>query len=441
MSSLDAQSAGTHKSGELTFRHIYTEVSRGVVGVAVSVLVFLVVVNGAHFDPYWGLIVAYVVACGISFVWFRNWRSASLWPLVPLAVMAPFSIPAYQISPIMLLAIVALGTNILTGYAGQISVAQGSLVGVGAYTTGLLMVNEGWSFWLTIPIAAITAGLVGLVVAIPSARLSGVYQVMTSLALAVSFPALVVYFNSLTNGNIGVTVSVTPTEPGWMTHIVTMSQDQYLYLIGLLLLAIMLFIAWNIVRRYPGRAMRAIRDHDIVANVVGVNVARYKILSFVVASMFAGVAGSLYAVTVGIVSPDGFGLFYSIQFLVMIVVGGLGTLSGSILGAVFLWELSSRVQQVSIPGSSVTLSDQVIFGLVLILALIFVRSGLISVLKSLSEVLEKALNRVWPRSAKIDERSNAEMMESTDLALAQLTDGPIEDTTPSTLEERPRTGS
>jgi len=379
-----------------TSRTVSKEAPKAVLGVGIFIAVFLGTVNVIGVNAYWGTIIAYVIPTALSYVIFRDWQSASLWPLVPLALMAPFSIPAYQISPILLFSIVALGTNILTGYAGQISIAQGTLVGVGAYTTGLLMVNEGWSFWLTVPIAAITAGLVGLVIAIPSARLSGVYQVMTTLALAVSFPPLAIFFNDLTGGNLGVTVSHTPTEPAWMTHIVTMSSDQFIYMIGLLLLVIMLFFAWNIVRRYPGRAMRAIRDNDIVASVVGVNVGRYKIMSFVIASIFAGVGGSLYAISIGVVAPDGFGLFYSIEFLVMIVVGGLGTLSGSILGAAFLWELSSRVQQVAIPGSTVTLSDQVIYGLVLIVALIFVRSGLISIVKKISTLATAALDHNLP---------------------------------------------
>jgi branched-chain amino acid transport system permease protein len=374
--------------------------SRPLLGMGLFILVFLGTVNALRVDAYWGVVIAYCVAAAAGYVVFRDWRTTALWPLIPLVLMAPFSIPAYAIAPILLFSIVALGTNLLTGYTGQISIAQGTSVGIGAYATGLLMVNEHWNFWYTVPVAVIVSGLLGLVIAIPAARLSGVYQVMTSLAVAVSFAPLAVFFNDLTNGNLGVNVILTPNEPGWLSHIVTMSSTQFQYMIGVVLLAALLFIAWNVVRRYPGRALRAVRDHDIVASVVGVNVARYKVLSFVIAGMFAGAAGALYAITIGVISPTGFDLFYSIEFIVIIVVGGQGTLSGGIIGSIFFWELTSRVQQVTIPGSNVELSDQVIYGVILIVALIFLRGGLVSLVTKLANAFATLVDRLLPRATK-----------------------------------------
>lgn len=379
-------------------------------GVICGAACFIVAFNIVRLTAVPTMIVSYAVSASLSYWLAREWAPAVLWPSLTLVPLAIFAFPPYQLLPIPFLAIAALGTNIVTGYAGQISVAQGTFIGIGAYATALLMVRQGWPFFATIPVAAVAAGVAGLIIAVPSARLSGVYQVMTTLALAVGFPDLVIKFQGFTGGNTGINLVSTPSEPGWLKHLVTLSAGQYQYLLSVILLGIVLFVAWNLIRRYPGRAMRALRDNDVAAAVVGVNVARYKVFSFAVSAAFGGIAGSLYAITTGVVVPGSFGLFYSIQFLVMVVVGGLSTLSGGILGAVFLWELTQRVGQVTIDSSGVTISDQVIYGIVLILALIFVRQGITSLLRDLGSLLDRLIERIGRRPGPNAVRSSPSLV-------------------------------
>jgi branched-chain amino acid transport system permease protein len=326
------------------------------------------------------LAVAFFVAAALGFWLCGRWLYAAGGAVLPLLVYAPFYFPAFQMNQILSLGLIAIGLYVLTGLAGQISVAHGSFVGIGAYVTAILMTNHGWNFWATAPLAALAGALLGMLIAIPSARLAGIYQVMTTLALATSFPILIKHYSGFTGGVMGISVE-TRTAPSWVSSIRSLSTDQYGYFTVLVLAVICVALTIRITRGHPGRAMRAMRDNEIAARASGVNIARTKLLAFVLSGFFAGLGGATYAVTVGIVSPDSFGLFYSIQFLVIIVVGGLRSIAGCFLGAAFIWELGLKTGEITVPGIHFTITNEVVYGVILIVVLVLMPLGIFGLLQ------------------------------------------------------------
>jgi branched-chain amino acid transport system permease protein len=332
-----------------------------------------------HLNLFLSVAVAYLLGtlAGVSVL--RDWHLAGMWPAAPVAILAPFYFPAYDMGQIVLLALIAIGMNILTGFAGQISIAHGTFVGVGAYATALLEYHYHWPFLATVVVAVVVSGLLGLVIAIPSARLAGIYQVMTTLALAVAFPILLAYWSDYTGGTQGMTVSRL-AEPPVLAKVVPLTGDQYIYFITLVTLLLGLYGARNLLSGHLGRAFRAMRDNPIVAQTMGIHLTSTKLIAFVVSAVWAGLGGSLYAVSLGVLSPSSFGLFFSIQFLVIIVVGGLGSLPGTVVGSALIWELGLKVSKVTVPLLHFDLASQVIYGLILIVILILMPNGVLGML-------------------------------------------------------------
>jgi branched-chain amino acid transport system permease protein len=351
----------------------------GAIALAVLMPSVSIVINSAVA----ALAIAYVLASAIAYRVGRNWPWAVQGPLIVLALILPYYFTAYDMTQLLLLGLVAIGMNLITGFAGQTSMAQGVFVGVGAYSTAILMVHYGWNFWATIPVSVLASALVALLIAIPSARLAGIYQVMTTLALAVSFPILAQYFKGLTGGSGGISVP-TAVPPHWLTSIHALTSERYGYFIVLLFSLVAILVVGRIVRGHPGRAMRAMRDNEVSARMAGINLAQIKVTAFVVSGACAGLGGCAYAATIGVVAPDAFPIFYSIQFLVIIVVGGLGSISGSFLGAAIIWELGLKAGQVTLPFDHYVVSAEVVYGVVLIVILIFMPHGVMGLLQRLA---------------------------------------------------------
>ncbi len=249
-------------------------------------------------------------------------------------VVAPLALGEYYISllDLILIAVVgALGLNILVGYTGQISIGHGAFMSVGAYTAANLVVHLHAPFWVTIPAGGLMAALIGAVVGIPSLRIKGIYLAIATLAAQLIIEWTINHVPAI-SGGIGASIQV-PRPSLFGTQLKTQTQ-LYLFLMFFVVLAIV--GTSNLIRSRIGRAFIAIRDQDIAAEIIGIDIFRYKLWAFAISSFYAGVTGVLYTYYLGIANYEQFQLNVSIDYLAMIIIGGLGSVLGSILGAIFV---------------------------------------------------------------------------------------------------------
>jgi len=231
---------------------------------------------------------------------------------------------------IFIAVIAAMGLNILTGFTGQISLGNAAFLAVGAYSTAFLAGRMGLPFPLVIPAAGLSTALVGMIFGVPSLRLKGLYLAVATLAAHFVIEFTLSHWESVTGGVNGISIPAAKLGP------LVLSGDRKLFWLALGLTALLLWFAKNLFRTKVGKAFVAIRDQDISAEVMGVNVFKYKLLSFGVSSFYVGVAGSLLAYQARIISPENFPISLAIDQLGMIIIGGLGSVLGSIFGAVFV---------------------------------------------------------------------------------------------------------
>lgn len=238
-----------------------------------------------------------------------------------------------QLTQVMIFAIAIVGLNIATGYTGLVSVGHSAFFGLGAYTTGILIVNYGWFPLQTIPVALVVCFIAGLIVGLPSIRIRGLYLAIVTLAFGVAFPEIINRFQSLTGGAFGLTIRMRQlAPPGWTGYGVN-EEGKWLYWLSLVVLIVVMVVAHNLVRNRWGLALMATRDHEIAASSCGVNVAVVKTVAFGVSGALAGVGGSLFAMYLGsLVANDSFTLLLAISLLTGLVIGGEGTRFGPILG-------------------------------------------------------------------------------------------------------------
>jgi branched-chain amino acid transport system permease protein len=261
-------------------------------------------------------------------------RVALVCALAVVAVAIPFLFGPYRVGQFTLVlayAIAVLGLNMLVGYNGQISLGHGAFFALGAYTAALLIEKASVPYLLTLPAAALVCFAAGWVFGVPALRLRGLYLALVTLALAVATPQLIKRFDDLTEGTQGLTVAQ-PESPSWLP----LEDDQFLYLLFLVVAALMFLAAWSLMRGAAGRAIKAVRDGEIAASTLGVNLATTKTRVFAISAAYAGVGGALYVMAIGFVAPEAFTLTISFAFLAAIVVGGLATISGALFGALFI---------------------------------------------------------------------------------------------------------
>jgi len=275
----------------------------------------------------------------------RAWRAGGLAAVLAVACVLPFVLTGFlvfQFTLVLVYAIALLGLNMLTGYNGQISLGHGAFFALGAYTTAIMIdrwhVPYGW----TIPAAGVLCLVVGFLFGIPALRLEGLYLALATFALALAVPQILKYFDDWTGGSQGIVLS--KPKPPWGLPI---SADQWLYFLSLAVTIVLFTLAWNLLRGRTGRAIMAIRDNPIAAEAMGINNPLYKSLTFGVSACYTGIAGALSALAIAFVAPDTFNIFLSITFLVGIVIGGLGSISGAIFGAVFTQFVPNYAQDIS----------------------------------------------------------------------------------------------
>jgi len=279
----------------------------------------------------------------------------------------------YQVGEIASYVVVLAGLSLLTGANGQFSLGHGGFMAVGAYTLGLFITHTGTNFVLELLAAAGVAAAAGVVIGLPATRLKGPYLAGMTLLFALAIPGIADKWSNIFGGDQGLTVSA-PTAPG------SLDQEQWLAWIQIFCALIVLILLANLLWSRYGRSFRAVRDDEIAASLVGIHVARTKVLAFAVSAGCAGLGGALYSLSTGVVNTGQFPLTLSIQLLAAMVLGGTGTLIGMIWGGILLvylpqWSTSLSSDFNLGSGANAYLAT-IIFGLVLIVAMLAAPNGI-----------------------------------------------------------------
>src|SRR5499433_3057297 len=304
-------------------------------------------------------------------------------------VIVPLALGEYYVSilDLILIAIVgALGLNILVGYTGQISIGHGAFMSVGAYTAANLVVHLGAPFWVTIPAGGLMAALIGAVVGIPSLRIKGIYLAIATLAAQLIIEWTINHVPAISGG---VQASIQVPRPS-LFGVQLKSQTQlYMFLMAFAVLAIV--GTANLVRSRIGRAFIAVRDQDIAAEIIGISTFRYKLLAFAISSFYAGVTGVLYTYYLGIANYEQFQITVSIDYLAMVIIGGLGSVLGSVLGAIFVTLLPIGIRYAMEAFGGIFFAPQTVLNLIPNLRLMMFGALIIFFLI----VEPEGLNRLW----------------------------------------------
>jgi branched-chain amino acid transport system permease protein len=276
-----------------------------------------------------------------------------------------------EVAYALIFAVAILGLNILTGFSGQISLGHGAFMAIGAFTTAIGMKTLHMPYLATIPLAAIICAALGWIIGMATGRLEGIYLGLATFALGVATPDLLKKQTDLTGGVKGLSL------PPVTSPFSALTDDQFFYLLCLVIAAIMFWLAANVLGDRTGRAWRAVRDGDLAAAAFGVNVGYYKTLAFALSAALAGIAGSLYGLATAFVSTDAFPFQLSIGLLVGAVVGGIGTIAGALIGGLLTEFLPIYAQQLLLPVSK-DLADAApgaVQGLLLLIVLGVARGG------------------------------------------------------------------
>ena len=294
----------------------------------------------------------------------------------------------FRFTNIVVYALALIGVNLLVGYNGQISLGHGAFYAVGAYATALLIVHAGVAHWVAVPVAGIVCLGVGFLFSLPLLKLQRVHLAMATFALGAALPSLAKWkgIDRWTGGTQGLGID----EPG-VPFGLPLRFDQWIFLLALLFAALSFWLTKNLLRGRVGRAAIAIRDHPIAALSMGIHSVFYKAVIFGLSAMLVGMAGGLTALSMRYVAPGMFGLFLSFGLLIGIAVGGLGTLSGALFGAVCLQFIFLVVGASA--SSLRTANTPLLYGVVLILFLCLCPNGIAGLVSS----ARAGLRRAWAR--------------------------------------------
>jgi branched-chain amino acid transport system permease protein len=309
--------------------------------------------------------------------------SAGFALLVVCVVLAPLVSSHYRtfelgLAGIYLTALV--GLNMLTGLTGQISLGHGAFMGIGAYTTAILVVDHGWGAIWTIPLAGLVAGAVGIAFGVPATRFAGPYLALATFAIPLSFTGVVKKFPKFTGGTLGKNLPLLHSQFGLKTN-----PSLWLYIVAWTVALVLFAVSWVLIRGRLGRSLRAVRDSEIASTANGISSMWVKTMAFGLSAFYCGVAGALFAMAIAYVNPDSFPIDLSILLLTGIVIGGTGSLGGMVFGALFVtfiktsWapslvHLFTLVTTVHV-NTHATGSAPVIYGIVLLLVLFVAPSG------------------------------------------------------------------
>lgn len=314
------------------------------------------------------------------------------------AVLLPLLLPKFmlmQVSTALTLALAILGLNLLLGFAGQVCLAQGALFACGAYTTAILVAQGGWPALATLPAAAAVTALIGILIGLPALRLGGLQLAIVTFCVAVLTPQLILKFDRITRGVTGITFD-TPMPPKWLT----IGPDLYLYALCVATAMFCAMLAQRMTRGDSGRALLALRDNPLVATSLGVDLVRTRLAAFAVSAAFAGLGGGLFAILNGYVSPQSFFAGRSIEILIGAIVGGIASVNGAFLGALFV---------VFVPEWTAELSPAMgglIYGASLIVMMLVARDGLVGLIQRAAPLVFSLARKGPTRTTAVASTSN-----------------------------------
>jgi len=327
-------------------------------------------------------------------IWVKCW-----WMMLFISIILfPLFVGRYTLYTINLVGIYiigAIGLNILTGYTGQISIGHAGFLAIGSYATTILGEKIGFlPFYVIIPLSGVIAAFIGIFVGIPCLRLRGLYLAMATMSFGIIVQYVLFQWEGLTHGALGM------AAPSIVFFGFKVDSDGKFYFLIAVIVFLLGFAAKNMMRMKIGRAFVAIRDRDVAADVIGVDLTRYKVMAFGISSFYAGVSGSLFAYYTTYVNPEYFTVFLSVEYLAMIIVGGMGSILGSILGSLFIGVVSEWLRiffgflnrTFHLGGLVFTQQLKVIiYGVLIILFLIFESGGLFAIWQR-----TKTSFRSWP---------------------------------------------
>ena len=244
----------------------------------------------------------------------------------------------YIVNLITIHALVAVGLNILVGYTGQVSLGHAGFFAIGAFTTVILILKWSFPLWIALPIAGFISSGFGFILGLPALRLKGPYLAIATLGFGMTITTIIKHMEFF-GGRMGL-------QAPKLFFLGTPMKDIHFYYLIMAIAVVMVIGALKLIKTRVGRAFIAIRDSDIAAEAMGVNLTYYKTLAFAVSAFYTGVAGGLYAIILGFINPESFHLIMSITFLAMVVVGGLGSIMGSIAGAALMTYLDIKLQAI-----------------------------------------------------------------------------------------------
>jgi len=317
-------------------------------------------------------------------LWRNRWvRLAVGVVIAAIVLLAPLELTPFSnqtIARIAVYAVAVLGLNLIMGYTGQVSLGQIFFVGLGAYV-GAFGVNAGWNIVVVFVLSFGIPGVIGLLVSLAAARLRGLAIAMVTVALPIVGVPLAKRLSNVTGGSEGTSASFT-NPPAWSG----LAVDQWQYYVCVIIAAVAFALAAGFVRGRYGRALAIVKSNEAVAASLGISPYRYKVLGFTIASMFGGVSGFLYLAAIGYTSPETMGFQHSIDLVAATIVGGSGSIAGSVLGGIYY------VLVPTVTNSVASSSTEIVQGIVVLAILIVLPGGLAS--------LPRVLRRLGRRSSR-----------------------------------------
>lgn len=327
----------------------------------------------------------------------RFWAIAGLFILLTAVPFFCSPYILYILNTIGIYAIAALGLNLLIGFTGQISLGHGAFFGVGAYAAAVLTTKAGVPYFAALPLAGVVTSAVGMVFGIPSVRLKHLYLTIATLAGQFIIEYVLVQWDELTGGAEGILVGSSSIFG------IPLGSDRSFFYLTFISLIVLTWVMINLLRTRFGRAFIAIRDNDRAAEGMGIALFKYKLLSFGISSFYAGYAGALFAGYMLTITPEPFNMWLSIEFIAMIIIGGLGNITGAIFGTIFIVVLGETLSSLTefimnfgpTSGFSLTIAPlrEFVFGLAIVLFIMFEPKGLAEVWR-----IVRSHFRLWPFS-------------------------------------------
>lgn len=303
----------------------------------------------------------------------RQLKTVALIAVAVALALVPLAFPSFlvfQLSLALTYAIAILGLNLLMGFNGQISVAQGVFFAVGAYATAIFVTRLGFGFMAALPVAIAISALIGFLIGIPALRMQGLPLAFVTLGLAVLVPPLALKLDWLTKGASGISFPK-PVVPAWFPG----TQDTFLYEACLLSAFVCVWVAWRLLKGDTGRALRAVRDNGLIAESLGINLTAVRLAAFATSAGFAGFGGWCFALISGFVSPESFQMTMSFNFLVGSIVGGITSISGALIGALFITFVPDWASDINLALSGV------IYGACMIVMMLVARDGVVGLVR------------------------------------------------------------